>query len=385
MLDLNIVILSYKENLISKISRIITSDFSNTHITSANNDSEFKLVVDNDVPKIVFIDSEFATAKVFDLLIQHENQTYTILISNDSIEKIFVSEHKINYLISSNFNETDIFLCIKNAISALSNADTSNFEDADNVSMEEFLDIYQNISELRFPGSKILLQKVNHATRWIANNFESSNEIRTDLLRIASKMCTIGRFVLPDNLMKAHIFINGTLSNPLMGQIPYKAFNIFAKSNKFKEVGEILLHVYENIDGSGMPEKLQSWQIPIESRLIRVVLDFEEEMIRAHHNSEEIIDSIQSQGKRLYDHRFAYLLDQYLRTESRENYNPDEIAIGLSDLKSGMTLTRDIITYSGLKLVPKGKQLTESSVNLVVNHSANDQILGSIFVKKETT
>lgn len=381
MQDLNIVIFSYKENLISKISRIITSDFSNVHITSANNESEFKLILTNEAPKIVFVDDEFANGRVFDALVHHNIHTYTILISNEVRDKIFVKDHKIDYLIGSKYNETDIYLCIKNAITSL--AVNMNRHDDETLSIEEFLDIVQNIAELRFPGSKILLQKVNDATRWIANNFESTIDIRMDLLRIASKLCVIGRFALPDNLVKSHIFINGAVSNPLMSQIPFKAYNVLSKSPKFKEVGEILLHVYENIDGSGMPDKLQAWQIPIESRLIRVVLDFEEEFARGIKNAEQLIEEIQNQGKRLYDHRFAYLLDQYLRTETKENYNPNEIAIALSDLKVGMMLTRDIISYNGLKLVPKGKILNENSINLVINHSSNDPILGSVFIKKE--
>jgi len=75
---------------------------------------------------------------------------------------------------------------------------------------------------------------------------------------------------LPDRLFELPVYSEGNVSDPLMYQIPIVARNIISGIPRLEKVGDILYHIYENMDGTGFPDKLQSWQIPLESRILRV-------------------------------------------------------------------------------------------------------------------
>lgn len=236
--------------------------------------------------------------------------------------------------------------------------------------------------QARIPNSFDMLLRISKAACWIANEL---NEIDDDGIRdiqIASYFSLAGKMFLPDELLSKPVQIDGQASNKLMYQVPVTAKEIVSSVRRFRDCSQIVYHIFENFDGSGFPERLQSWQIPIGSRIIRVALDYEIMKETSGRKPREILTILNNDIKRLYDHRMVILMDQYIRSVLREDYDPNERALKLHELKDGMRLSKDIITTNGLKLVSAGVVLREDIIEKILTHNTSDPILGNIFVTK---
>lgn len=247
--------------------------------------------------------------------------------------------------------------------------------------LDDMFSLASHFLQARLPGTIERTERIVEATTWIANQLDF-DEINQFDLKVAAHFSQAGRINLPDHLLNQVVMEDGLPSDPLLKQIPHVAKEIVAKVKRFQDAANILYHIYENLDGSGMPEGLQSWQIPLESRIIRVVLDYEEELDRGVMSPTQIIEKMVAMGKRIFDHRVVHLLEQYIRSENREDYDPTEKPVLLSQLVPNMVVTRDVISINGLKLVSKGTNLTQNSIDFILNHAAYDSVLGNIYVKK---
>jgi len=120
------------------------------------------------------------------------------------------------------------------------------------------------------------------------------------------------------------------------------------------------------------------------SRIIRVALDFEEISQRTMKKSpKEIFDIISAESNRLYDKRVVILLEQYYATIGSKEKTSIEKAVQLYELEEGMVLSRDIITNSGIKLMPSGAVLKDNIIKKIYSHNSTDPIIGNIFVKNK--
>ncbi|MCX7736485.1 MAG: response regulator [Candidatus Kapabacteria bacterium] len=239
----------------------------------------------------------------------------------------------------------------------------------------------RKIIETRFPESKSVIESVVETSIWIAKQLgEFTDEEMLDL-EMAANLCYVGKMFLPDSQIKKPISINGEPATSLMGQVPIIARDVLQDISRFKYVTKIVYHIFENFDGSGFPQRLQSWQIPMASRIIRVALDFEELMKLSRQGVNQVIEVMKLTGRRFYDHRIVTLLEQYQAfRQISEDYSKEK-AIRIDELTDGMVVTRDIMTNFGIKLVPPGVRLDKKIIRSILMHNQSDPVLGYIFIE----
>lgn len=235
--------------------------------------------------------------------------------------------------------------------------------------------------EARIPASYKTLQVIANTSLWIANYFDELDQDRLKDLEVAAYLSFSGRLSLPDNLIHKPVIIDGKASDNLMYQVPIAAKNIVSEVPRFKRVGEILYHIYENMDGSGFPDRLQSWQIPLESRILRPILDFDDMIRYFKLRPLQVLEKIRAEINRLYDHRVVTLMEQYILAVLKLEGPTSERPVLLSELTDGMVLSRDIYTLKGLKILTAGSRLTESIIQRIIQINTSDPILGNIYVK----
>ena len=233
----------------------------------------------------------------------------------------------------------------------------------------------------RIPTSYQTLQKVAKASLWIAKQLNKfpKNELRD--IGIASFLSQTGRITLPDSMVTLPVLRDGKPTNELMKTIPAASRDIVSTIKRFDNIAKILFCIYENIDGSGFPNHLRSWQIPFASRIIRICLDFEEILQDKQISQDEVFEIISSKSQQVYDHRAVLLLGNYLKINDK-SFSSSYIPVKLSDLKAGMTLGREIITDNGLKLLNAGTLLTQGAIDKIINLSSSDPIVGNIYIMK---
>jgi hypothetical protein len=171
---------------------------------------------------------------------------------------------------------------------------------------------------------------------------------------------------------------NGQERNSTMSMVPVFAKDLIQPLKGYEGVAVALYHIYENFDGSGIPEKIQQKQIPASSRILRVCIDYEN--IRAQGKQPfKAIEMLEHENKRLYDFRVVVLYEQYLVST---NVATPATAIGIKDLDVGMQLAANVVSNSGHKLLPSGIVLKPEHIEKVESISKEDPIIGKIYIRR---
>ncbi len=246
--------------------------------------------------------------------------------------------------------------------------------------IQDVISVCIKFLQSRIPSSSEMLKRIANAAKWIAKNLKLDND-ETREVEIASMLSYAGRISLPDELLNMPVLVNGQPSHNLMYQIPGTAREIVSSFSRFKNISDILYHMFENFDGSGFPDNLKKWQIPISSRIIRVCLEYEEARFFTQYTPTKILSELRKEENRFYDPRVITLLEQYLAIAGEAEASVREKAVKFSELKPGMVLSRDVFTNSGLKLIVSGTVLSEKYIQRILSHNTSDPILGNIIIK----
>ena len=247
--------------------------------------------------------------------------------------------------------------------------------------INDMIMLSMSFQKQRIPSAPAVLKDVSTASYFIARYLLNEEALENSDIKLASMLAFTGRIFLSDELIDAPVMNDGVVSNNIMARVPIEARDTYINTRRLKNIGSVLYHIYENYDGSGIPERLKSWQIPFASRIIRVVLDYYETRNRTGQTPMQIINYMHNQAKRLYDHRVVILLEQYLALTKAWHSTMNEKAVKLHELKDGAYLTRDVITNNGLKLISKGTKLDSEKIQKLISHNTSDPIIGSVFIE----
>lgn len=310
------------------------------------------------------------------------------VVKNEELKTRFneICDAQINDVITKPLTEEKIVIAVRNALQnvrlRIQMNNTATAMRRISLAMEETKKSLDNLPVAFIKArishfnekSKVMID----AAKWIAEKFGDFDEKQLENIVNAARVCDCGRIFLPDKLAKMPIIKDGAPTDDLMYQIPAQAKNILKNVPLWADCADILYAVYENFDGTGFPEKIQSWQIPISSRIIRVVSDYADLVIARKMKPNEAVEDIKRQSKKLYDNRVVTLLEQFVMRI--DPAHADESALQLHELEPGMVVKRDVITNSGLKLLPAGATLSEASIKTLIKYNTTDPIIGDIVV-----
>ena len=388
------LILDSKEERISKFSSYISELYPENKIIYSEDGFEGWNLIEQNQPSVIICEENLPKRDAQDILtaLQRRNLDlfyFIVVTESNSFEHIkdlvdigfddYLTDNSNIGVVRNRFRISIRNLLLKNKIleeNWLLQKMAKDLEEESN----HLIEISARFLQSRMPASYEMLKRIATISKWISEQFKEFDKVALRNIEIAAYFCQAGRIFLPDNLLKLPVMSNGQPRHELMYQVPVAARDIVSSIEKFEPVGEILYHIYENMDGSGIPDHLQSWKIPLASRIIRVVLDYEENIFLNHISSDEALEKIRSRTGRLYDPRIIQLLEQYVR-ESDSTRVEKEMGIVLGELRPGMVLTRDLISSSGLKLLGSGATIDDKKLKTIVSHSTTDPIYGYIYVE----
>ncbi|MGQ9819136.1 MAG: HD domain-containing phosphohydrolase [Candidatus Kapaibacteriales bacterium] len=234
---------------------------------------------------------------------------------------------------------------------------------------------------LRIPDGAERIAKISEICLWIAKAYEPDNKALHEIIEESAKLCFVGRLHLPERNIGEVPTENGYLKNEKMERIPFFAKEIFSFFRSYEEVANVVIHIYENYDGSGLPDKLEKGNIPLASRILRVVLDYDDLFRQKKYETQKIYQILEAEIRRLYDFRIVVLLDQYLAYRQTLLKIPTEKEIDLDDLQEGMILSRNIYTETGHKIAVAGTLLKTEIIERIRSISSSEPIIGKVYIK----
>lgn len=126
----------------------------------------------------------------------------------------------------------------------------------------------------------------------------------------------------------------------------------------FEEAGMIIRSHHENWDGTGYPDGLKGEMIPKTAMLLNVVITY----CSNHSASIQALSEIENGAETLFDPEAITAL---AKAAPLTKMPRGEREILLIELKQGMVLAREIYNANGFLLLPKGREMTEASINKV--------------------
>ncbi|OGU16062.1 MAG: hypothetical protein A2X61_13180 [Ignavibacteria bacterium GWB2_35_12] len=393
---ISFIILDSEESDVEKLKNFIVKFFPNSSIHFANEGIEGWSIVNKiRTPSVVLADAYLAGVsgtQIFKKIKtdKREHPTFCILLSTSGDKELNFKalQSGADELLFKPFTIEDLIGRIKTATHVLRLQATKKLYENKinelnleiNKHFQETLSLLQKFQSSRMPQQEKTVKLINRASMWIAREIGETDPMILNNIDFASGICLIGKFFLNDKMLSDPIMRKGMVSNSAMESYPFFINSLLSNIKGFEKISEILEHIYENYDGSGIPDKLQGWKIPIGSRILRVILDFQELLNQSGGTFSNAYETLESEIKRLYDMKVVVLLEQFYAETGEGKLKTNEKAVDKADLLEGMTLSRKVVTESGHKILTPGTELNFDAIEKIKTISKAEPILGKIFV-----
>ncbi|MCE5271667.1 response regulator [bacterium] len=146
-------------------------------------------------------------------------------------------------------------------------------------------------------------------------------------------------------------------------------------------------HMHELFNGQGYPEHLKGDRIPLGSRIITAVDVYDTQLnLRENDKAVEPLNALQHLKDRspaFYDPQVVSMMEECLTEDQWQSLGADEIEVRLNDLRSGMVLSRDVITTGGTLLLSRDVELKVEDIARIKAFMDNNPFLSSIFIHRK--
>ncbi|MGP0629357.1 HD domain-containing phosphohydrolase [Nitrospina sp. 32_T5] len=148
----------------------------------------------------------------------------------------------------------------------------------------------------------------------------------------------------------------------------------------FDPTAQIIRHLYENVDGSGIPEGLSGEMIPIGSRIVSAASFYDH--ARVSHPGESpdtVMKLLEMEKGTRYDEDIVSLLGEFVHSSLFKDI--DTIECTVFTLQEGMQLAADLYSRSGTSVLRKGALIDKSTLSNVIRFNNLDPIVSTIKVR----
>ncbi len=244
---------------------------------------------------------------------------------------------------------------------------------------DRLVGVFEYLIDLQVPGAMERGKRVSEWALKIAARFSVPAHY-LDELRTAGRLYEIGRLAQPG--------LSADRETSAKWSYVVSSGAILEKIHVMEEVGSLIESTYENWDGTGLPNRWCQGQIPLRSRILRVVIDYFEALQRigsAPGAATRALDELSPHSGTWYDplvlqHFSALLVD-----------DPDTPTADLTErvpvteLEVGMVLAHDLRTTRGVKLLSEGAVLDAKTLDVVQRRHLSDPIIGGVQVRVGST
>lgn len=149
----------------------------------------------------------------------------------------------------------------------------------------------------------------------------------------------------------------------------------------FEMTANIIRHLYENVDGTGIPDGLAGNMIPIGSRIVSAASFYDHARVnQPGAQPMGLMKLLENEQGTRYDEDIVSLLGEFIQSDQFKQL--DIIECTVFTLQEGMHLASDMVSQSGISVLRKGTVLDKSTLNNVLRFNNLDPIVGTVKVRK---
>ena len=241
----------------------------------------------------------------------------------------------------------------------------------------------EHLMALRIPEYRKRTDRVIHACEWIASHLGMTDEELKTLLYSAC-LREIGKLGLPDRILFTPRRERSDSDQRLYDRYPELGASVVSELTSLLDSAQAIKCLLENYDGSG-PEGLRDAQIPLTSRILRVVSAYEmiTDDLPDTASFDDIMAVLKSGQSSEYDPLLLRLVQNYHMMSGEDSSSRRSRLVRLADIVEGMVLAEDIWSRSGVKLIPHGTCISEHVLSLLRSGSVDTSLESVEIIKSE--
>ena len=320
-------------------------------------------------PDLVIVDHELIGARAFDLCRSLRAQTgmaeamIVVVVSPDSAEfKRLGLAVGVDEYLTRPVEPADLLAKVRwmQRIKRVNDELRSDRQELERLHVElrlgfdHLLELLVNLVDMRLPGAAARGERALELARGLAERFEIPASLCRDL-DIAARLHEMGRVLAASDESNGETCQSGVPDTRSV--LATRA--LLHRVEGLREAGDLVGAIFENWDGSGFPSHLRQGQIPLRSRILRVIIDFTAALAAPGNASiTEIMDGLEERRGTCYDPMVIVQLQEMLAGGTQRELRDSRIRLAVPDLQAGMVLAEDLCTDSGLKLLARGTRLS---------------------------
>jgi response regulator RpfG family c-di-GMP phosphodiesterase len=248
-----------------------------------------------------------------------------------------------------------------------------------------FVGIYANSIALHNEEYSQHNYRVASHARYIAE-LQGCDKLLSYQVYIAGLLYEAGKIALPQTLLKEPYDQLTHQEQSLFDSFYQTGADLLSDVDELSYVIEIIKHIPEHYDGSGLPEHLAADDIPLGSRLLAIISYFDNLVIGRQQITVVSVTEAKQRLAKMAGNRFdPKLLSIYLDMLSTQ---PDsrivsnlEFPVDLMQLYKGLILTQDVVNSSSSVLLTKGTIIEQSHIDKLVEISNERDEKLSLFIQ----
>ena len=210
----------------------------------------------------------------------------------------------------------------------------------------------------------VSVRKIAELARATAKSLGLS-ELQQRHVHLAGLLCDLGKLVLPESLVRTPVVAMTAEQAAEFKRHTVHAETILLPLKPMAPVAAILRAHNERLDGQGYPDGLSGDAIPIESKVLHVVKDYDALLRRLilpeALTPAEAIHYLRDHTGTWYDGRVVTAFLGVLKAAGAGD-NQRELRVSVEGLKPGMRVTRDLLSAHGALIVARGHKLDAQSI-----------------------
>ncbi len=247
---------------------------------------------------------------------------------------------------------------------------------------EQLLALLVHLVDVSVPGAAGRSVEITRLAARLAERFEIPAVLLRDL-EIGAKLHEIGMLLVadspdgegPEDHLDGDRWRYAVASKELLEEVA-----------GLEGTAELIGAIFENWDGTGHPNRLRQGQIPLRSRILRLLIDYQA-AIAANPGGGPIaaLEQLQLHGGTRYDPLAVAYFDAIVRAAST---NPDwqatRVHVSILGLEEGMRLADDLFTASGVKLLAKGQTISGPILDTILRRHRSDPMVHGAWVERSS-
>ena len=162
------------------------------------------------------------------------------------------------------------------------------------------------------------------------------------------------------------------------------AKELLERTDGLEGAADLIGGIFENWDGTGHPDRLRQGQIPLRSRILRILIDYQRAVGEGGLTPVAGIERLHDYAGTRYDPLAVAYFDAIIRASSQTDWQEARMRVPVSDLGEGMVLADDLFTSSGVKLLAKGATLSAAILETILRRHRSDPIIHGAWIERET-